>query len=53
MCSTRWPDLLSLAPKLSTSLQGEGIQLQVFSEDEKYVVKEWTKERWISPDVAI
>jgi len=34
-------------------LQGEGIQLQVFFEDGKYVVKERTKERCISLDVAI
>lgn len=36
-----------------TSLQGGGIQLQVFCEDGKYVVKDWTKGWWISPDTAI
>lgn len=36
--------LLSLALKLSTSLQGGEVQLQAFSEDGKCVVKKGAKE---------
>lgn len=35
--------LLNLTLKLSTSLQGGEVQLQVFSEDGKYVVKKGAK----------
>lgn len=48
-------NLLSLALKLSTSLQGGGIQIQAYLhlKDGKYVLKEWMKEEWISPDIAM